>query len=596
MALGLPPLLAAQLITALPYHPYYFSYFNPLTGGGATAQKLVRIGWGEGMEQAADYLQSQEHPEEMVVATRFWRFLLGFKGKEIMLDAGGEWVNADKIIFYIQQRQRMLDPSPGVIRYFQEHVPPEKTIVINGINYADIYPNPIEYPAHPQADKIDGQMRLLGYQWASAPEMETAKRQSLENLHQRTCPFIVGCPPEATVRLIWENLAATPLLPGVRLWQDEFIHTGWEPCQTPTEFVAASQTPGEVVESDCRLNAYGLHPGLYDLQVGGKQPSGQWQPLEFSAGWSAVEVTDSGLLRRVSAAEAFARQAQQTVPPQATPLEHLYAGRVRLLAYHPEPTTPQPGQPLTVTLYWQAQRVLDRAANLSVQAFISANQPVAAANAAPQRSTLTWRPGEVIAERLTLTLPADLPTPAQLRLDASLYLPETLTPLPVTNLTGESIPGAMGYVRVPPPAGWLVYSGDHPLAVTFGDSARLTGAEVNQTGDAIEATLYWAALAPFPPGEPPATAFVHLLDAAGQLIAQSDVPPGGGNYPTTAWQPGEAVTSRHTLALPADLPPGPYTLRAGLYRPSDFSRLPARDETGQPLSDNAALIGQITLP
>jgi hypothetical protein len=589
-------LLAVQLATALPYHPYYFSYFNPLLGGGPTAQKLVRIGWGEGMDQVADYLQSQEHPEEMLVATRFWRFLLGFKGREVMLDAGGEWVNADKVIFYIQQTQRMLDPSPGVIRYFQQHVPPEKTIVINGIDYAAIYPNPIDYPAHPQIDRIDGQLSLLGYRWDSAPEMDPSKRQALENFHQRTCPFIVGCPPDTTVRLIWENLADALPLPGVRLRQHEFTLKGWEPCQTAADFTAAAQTPGEVVESDCRLNAYSLQPGLYDLQVGVKQPDGEWQPLEFSAGGSVVEVTDTGQLRRVSAEEAFAQQARQQVPPQAVPLERLYAGQVRLLAYQTDPPAPQPGQPLTVTLYWQAQRVLDREANLSVQAFMGDNQPVAAANAAPQLPTPNWRPGEVMIESLTLALPAGLPTPAQLRLDAGLYLPDTLTPLPVTTLSGESIPGAIGYVRITPPDGWPVYHGNQPLLITFGDNARLTGAEIHRTGDKIEATLYWAALAPFPPGEPPYTAFVHLLDAAGQLIAQSDVQPGGGYYPTTAWQPGDAVTSRHTLTLPVDVPPGQYTLRAGLYRPTDFTRLPARDEANRPLPDDAAPIGQIDLP
>ncbi|RMF01707.1 MAG: phospholipid carrier-dependent glycosyltransferase, partial [Chloroflexi bacterium] len=188
---GAAALLALSLLTALPYHPYYFSYFNPLAGGGPVASRLVRIGWGEGMDQVSAYLNQQPHPEEQVVATRFWRFMMHYPGEPINLDNDGEWVRADKIIFYIQQYQRMLDPSPGVIRYFQQHVPPEKIITINGIDYAQIYPNPIQYPAHPPDDQLNNQFRLLGYRWN-----------------------------DGAVTLIWENLANPPGVE-VRLWAAE---------------------------------------------------------------------------------------------------------------------------------------------------------------------------------------------------------------------------------------------------------------------------------------------------------------------------------------------------------------------------------------
>ena len=54
----------------------------------------------------------------------------------------------------------------------------------------------------------------------------------------------------------------------------------------------------------------------------------------------------------------------------------------------------------------------------------------------------------------------------------------------------------------------------------------------------------------------------------------SDDRPGGGSLPTTRWQPGWRILDEYQIALPADLPPGQYTLETGFYR-ADGARLPA---------------------
>lgn len=567
-------LLALQLMTALPYHPYYFSYFNPLLGGGATAQRLTRIGWGEGMDQVGAYLQSLPNANSLTVASRFSNYLVGYKGNTLNLDSDGEWLHADKIVFYIQQSQRQLDPSPGVIRYFQQRVRPEKVVIINGIDYAQVYPNPVHYPADPEAAQIPGQIRLFGYRWQA------------EN----------NSPP--AVRLIWENLSKQPQLIGTRLWLNADTHSPWLACATAPGFEESTRTPGEVVESDCPLAGVSLPPGLYDLQVGVRQAENLWEAVDFASGWSAVEVSASGNLRRVDPQVAFAQLADDAVPESATPLEHTYYERVRLLAYRLTPEQPQPGQPLTVTLYWQALRMLNREANVSLQLFTANEQRLAMVNGAPlgghqTRPTTTWRPGEVIEDVWTLDLPPDTPAPALLRLDVGLFLPDTLTPLPVRNLAGQDIPAAIAHVRVTPPE-WPSYQGDHPLDFTLNGSIQLMGYEVGpppQDGS-LDITLYWQALAS--PGEP-ATAFVHLLNPEGQLVAQNDVPPANGLYPTWAWQPGEVVLSYHRLALPAGLPPGEYSLLAGLYHPADGARLPVQNADNQPLPNDAAPIGRVSL-
>jgi len=67
--------------------------------------------------------------------------------------------------------------------------------------------------------------------------------------------------------------------------------------------------------------------------------------------------------------------------------------------------------------------------------------------------------------------------------------------------------------------------------------------------------------------------FVHLVDATGAIVAQSDAAPANWTRPTTGWLPGEYVLDTHTLALPATLPDGPLSLRVGLYDPDTGQRL-----------------------
>ena len=78
--------------------------------------------------------------------------------------------------------------------------------------------------------------------------------------------------------------------------------------------------------------------------------------------------------------------------------------------------------------------------------------------------------------------------------------------------------------------------------------------------------------------------FVHLVDATGAIVAQSDAAPAEWTRLTTGWLPGEYVLDTHTLTLPATLPQGPLSLRVGLYDP----------DTGQRLSSGAADFAAIT--
>jgi hypothetical protein len=78
--------------------------------------------------------------------------------------------------------------------------------------------------------------------------------------------------------------------------------------------------------------------------------------------------------------------------------------------------------------------------------------------------------------------------------------------------------------------------------------------------------------------------FVHLLDSAGDIVAQHDNPPAGGELPTLGWLPGEYLTDTHRLQLPFDLPEGGYWLGVGLYDPPTGLRLGERIMLDTPIS------------
>ncbi|MGB5060184.1 MAG: 6-pyruvoyl-tetrahydropterin synthase-related protein [Candidatus Promineifilaceae bacterium] len=88
-------------------------------------------------------------------------------------------------------------------------------------------------------------------------------------------------------------------------------------------------------------------------------------------------------------------------------------------------------------------------------------------------------------------------------------------------------------------------------------------------GDTVALELVWQAL---DTADVSYRVFVHLLDASGNLVAQSDAVPDAWTRPTTGWLRGEFIHDRHHLTLPADVLPGTYTLRVGWYETGDGRR------------------------
>jgi hypothetical protein len=132
------------------------------------------------------------------------------------------------------------------------------------------------------------------------------------------------------------------------------------------------------------------------------------------------------------------------------------------------------------------------------------------------------------------------------------------------------------------PAGVAIYA-------NLGDQVALIGydrpATILKPGDELMLTLYWQALQPLVIDY---QVFAHVLGPDGRLVAQSDrLNP--GDFPTHRWPTEEYVIDPHRLQLPADLPPGSYTVSVGLWVQSEGWRLPLFDANGRQVGDNVPL-------
>ena len=116
----------------------------------------------------------------------------------------------------------------------------------------------------------------------------------------------------------------------------------------------------------------------------------------------------------------------------------------------------------------------------------------------------------------------------------------------------------------------------HPMDVSLGGTARLAGfsleSETVRAGEPFSLTLYWEAIAP-DPVDTGYTVFVHLIGPEERIIAQHDGAPAGGEWPVTAWAPGQVIVDTHKLTFHDVTYRGQARLAVGLYDPVTLQRL-----------------------
>ncbi len=287
----------------------------------------------------------------------------------------------------------------------------------------------------------------------------------------------------------------------------------------------------------------------------------------------------------------------EAIPASARREPIIYDGRIQLLGAEAHPRTLHPGQRFQLTLYWQRVDLIPYNASLYIHVLGRDFQDLAQVNTYPgwgAAPTRGWPPDRVLVDTYEITLPWEMTTPTQALVDVGFYDVETRTEYPGLLASGQAPRVGLLTLRVLPltPSQPVI---PHPTHFQADQLIRLGGFDLSappyHAGDTLSLTLYWQALAPIPEDY---QVFVHLVDEQNHLVAGFDKAPLDGWWPTHQWEPGQWVADTYPLPLPADLRPGRYQLRVGLYRLSDLARLPLTGPASQVL-DNAAILTDITI-
>jgi hypothetical protein len=244
------------------------------------------------------------------------------------------------------------------------------------------------------------------------------------------------------------------------------------------------------------------------------------------------------------------------VPAEATPQT---CEAIRLWSFTADRAQAAPGDLVVLRTVWEALAApsMDQGGALSMTLTLRD-----AAGAALLRESVppvagwpveTWRAGERWVGKSSLRLPGSL-TSGDYRLTVSLPDCPDMASAPLTVIAPER--------RWSVPDDFVAEEVDVPL----GHDVRLVGYRIKPEevapGGQVEVRLAWESRAEMAVSY---HVFVHILDDAGQIIAQNDGEPAGWTRPTTGWAVGEIVLDERDLILPEGTPPGRYPVRVGMY-------------------------------
>jgi len=397
--------VAVQAALALPHFPYYLTYFNPLLGGGRAAERWVTVGWGEGLDLAAAYLNQKPNADRLKVTAWYLpTFMAYFQGTSIDFFSIGkhEKMTSDYVVFYLSQLQRQM-PDPELIAYYQQHYTPEYSAHLHGLDYALVYAVPIERHTDSQTSQIADKLILYGYRQTAAPGLWT-------------------------VQLVWENLG-TSAQDGLWAALQRFegpasppagAALNWQRCTLAPGFSPEdAQKAGALVESVCALRTDDLEPGVYSLHAGlGGASGGRVVDLLAPRGDVGISVSPDGMLSLVTYQAVLDASTKLMLPPGAHPLHVSYNNTVALIGYEVVPPAPLGGQTATITLYWRVLQEIAQPASLA-QSFVTRFDLVA-----PDGSRLAgatdkmlssapagdrWSAGTILADLHRIPIPNELP-------------------------------------------------------------------------------------------------------------------------------------------------------------------------------------------
>ncbi|MDM8526924.1 glycosyltransferase family 39 protein [Anaerolineales bacterium HSG24] len=587
--LGVAVLL--QIVSVLLYHPYYLAYYNPLMGGGQTAPYMLNIGWGEGLDQAARYLndkmakeQSPSQSPSQVAAWYSNQFAPYYNGRTIDLSDHGAPLYSDFTVFYLNQVQRGF-PSAEMIDYFRQREPLH-VVKLGGVNYAWIYDGPVisqEAPTeytYQVGSLLGGGANLLGL---DIPETEiSADQYAMLNQNQPDTdriPIFTQSEPGLPITLHWETVARISGEHNVyirlvdeqgNVWGqvDRLILAGlWRPDRWQ---------PGYVIKDEYRLPIDpATPPGTYHFEVG---------LYDFETGVTYGVAKNIGQLTLTPAQKLPTREQLQTEQLTLAPLNKV----LTLVEHSYQQAVIAPGAEISGKIFWQLNDTIQQ--DYQVQFWLNEQGSerkyiVHEGLLSENYPTSQWRQSELVGTAY--------------RFRASAYAPAGEYPLMVSLLdpeTGQTVGQDVSLAQVTVQAVERNYDLPQdvsPISAYLNDEIELVGFELEN--DAISAkenfglTLYWRG---HRPAEANYTVFIHVVGPDQSMRGQWDSLPVQGTSSTSGWLPGEVIVDHYDIPMSKNVPAWKYDIFVGMYDANTGQRLPMYSAESS-ISDNRVWLSQI---
>jgi 4-amino-4-deoxy-L-arabinose transferase-like glycosyltransferase len=407
--------LILQAAWSVPHHPYYLSFYNPVFGGGFLTPKVILVGLGEGLDQAARYLNVKG--SSVRVASWYPEcFDPFFLGQSFPLSKDSVWGNElDYVVLYINQVQRQL-LDPQLAQCF-DPLEPEYTVRIKGIDYAWIYKVPKPLPdcfmpaQYVQQTQFGDQILFLGYDMATTRAPFDGKLRI--NLYWRA------------LREMGEDYTIyLKLINGVyHVWGQQDSRPCWD--GSPTN----GWKKGQVVEDKREIDVLpGTPPGLYQVEIilydlhsgqtlepmDGEKPL--LGPVEIPR-WESLSVEALGIEH---------------------PIKADLGDKVSLLGYNIESGF-RPGDNIHLTLFWRCLEETGQSYTVFTHLVDVRDNIVAQKDNPPVDGfypATRWEPEEIIRDQYDLIIPPATPL-GKYRIEVGMYLAETGERLPLLSNDGS---------------------------------------------------------------------------------------------------------------------------------------------------------------
>ena len=264
-----------------------------------------------------------------------------------------------------------------------------------------------------------------------------------------------------------------------------------------------------------------------------------------------------------------------------------FGDAVRLVGYEVDQSEATPGDTVTVTVYWQALKPIDKSYTAFVHVVDGDGVIEAQRDTYPglgNYPTVLWRPGEVFADRYAVHIPETAYAPLETTVRVGLY-ERGGGRLPASNgddgvaLAHVSLRGRDGKFQ-------------NPIDLNFGDKMRLLGYALDRRsarpGESIKLTTYWQSTGPT---DFDYRIFAHVAapDDPATIWARTPGDPVNGTRPLSSWSQGEIVVDERALTLDPHTPPGVYDVQLGWYGKPSSKRLPILARDGHGLGTSVTL-------